>query len=77
MMCMEGSICIGKDPDDGQTPLIAVKYVLHLVNGLNDLFLGPKYRKISLENTLFAFFFQVPPSCVEFGSHGLRCAPLW
>ena len=36
--------------------------ILHPMSGLNDLFLGPKYRKISLEKyPLFAYFFEFYP----------------
>ena len=51
---MKGSICIGTKLNENQTPFIIVHYVMYPIMGLNDLFLGPKYRKISLKNTLFA-----------------------
>ena len=46
---MEGAICIGTNPDDEQTPLITIGWVLHPISGLNDLFLGPKYGKVLVE----------------------------
>ena len=48
-MSMEGAICIGTNPDDEQTPLITIGWVLHPISGLNDLFLGPKYGKVLVE----------------------------
>ena len=48
-MCMEGAICIGTNLDDKQTPLIIAEWGLHPICGLNDHFLDPNYRKISLE----------------------------
>ena len=55
---MKGSICIGTNLNDKQTPFIIVLCVMYPIRGLNDLLLGPKYRKISLKSTLFAYLFK-------------------
>ena len=76
-MSLEGAICIGTILDDEQTPFIIVSWVLHPNSRLNDLFLGPNCRKISVEKHPFCILFRVPPSRPMFDCHGLRWAPLW
>ena len=76
-MPMEGAGCIGTNLDDKQTPLTAIKCVLHRNSGLNNLFWGLKYRKIGVEKHPFCILFQVPPTCGVFDSHGLCWARLW
>ena len=39
---MEGAICIGTNPNDKQTSLINVEWVLHPSSGLGGLFVGAK-----------------------------------
>ena len=51
-------MCIGTNLNDKQTPFIIVQCVMYPIRGFNDLFLGPKYRKISLKSTLFAYIFN-------------------
>ena len=62
-MSKEGSICDGTNVDDEETPLIALHCILHPFRGPNDLFLGPKYHKISLDKHPFfciIFKFHLP-----------------
>ena len=74
---MEGSICIALHPNHKQTSLIMAYCVLYPIRGLNELFLGPKYRKNGLEKHPFRILFQVAPSRAVFYWHGLHWAPLW
>ena len=56
---MEGSICIGINLNDKQTPFIMVRCVMYPITGLNDLFLGQKHRKIGLEKHPFRILFKL------------------
>ena len=59
---MEGSICIRTNLDVKQTPFIMFYCGMYPIRGLNDLFLGPKYRKLALEKHPFCRPFQGAPS---------------
>ena len=65
-MCLEGAVFIGTNLDDEQGPFIIIYWVLHPSSGLNDLFWGPNYCKISLEKNPVCILFGVAPSCIVF-----------
>ena len=76
-MSMEGSICIVANLDDEETPLITSVRVC-FASGPNDLFGGLKYRKTSLQTSLFAYLFTFHQLVLcLIAMHGLSWARLW